>query len=142
MTTTQTATRITFETTACTRCSGQGRIAMYSHVAGGVCAKCGGNGKQLSRRGAAAERAYQAELIRRCGKVAEQLVPGDTFEGREIMATETRDGTIYLTFPDGGTIGLRPRRLCIQATPQQSDEIAREIAANYTGATYTETVGL
>jgi hypothetical protein len=130
-----TAAKITFDTAECTRCGGKGRIAMYAHVAGGVCAKCNGSGKQLSRRGAAAERAYQAELIRRHGKVASSLVVGDTFEGREIVSIEDRDGGIYLNFGNG-SIGLRPRRLCITATPQDVQEIGREIAEKFAGATY------
>lgn len=31
----------------CERCRGRGHIAMYSHVQGGVCFKCGGTGSPL-----------------------------------------------------------------------------------------------
>lgn len=59
---------ITFETTECDRCNGEGVIDIYRHVAGGTCAKCSGSKVMLSRRGVTAHRAYETALADRCGK--------------------------------------------------------------------------
>lgn len=134
MTATQTASTITFRTTACNRCGGAGRIEMYRHIAGGVCAKCSGSGKMLSPASATAHRAYQAALTARLGKIGSALAVGDRTEHGEITAFEPADGFTWAVYPGGGKVGINPRRLYILDDPHATEEIAREIAAKYTGA--------
>lgn len=52
-----TTTTVTFETTECTRCGGCGHYS-FNQLDGTRCFKCHGKGIQLSRRGAAARKAY------------------------------------------------------------------------------------
>lgn len=56
-----TATRITFETTECSRCWGSGEYGP-KQVEGGRCFKCKGTGIQLSRAGKAARDRFEDKL--------------------------------------------------------------------------------
>jgi hypothetical protein len=53
--------KLTYETETCTHCGGTGRFS-YNAMHGDRCFKCGGSGKQRTKRGAAA-RAYANTLL-------------------------------------------------------------------------------
>ena len=48
----------------CDRCSGRGRISVFSHVIGGTCFKCGGSGR-LKRKPPAKSVVYAVFLVHR-----------------------------------------------------------------------------
>lgn len=54
----------------CSRCSGSGKLAGFSHVVGGVCFKCGGSGKQRAKPAAPSTR-YVVSLVNRATGAAE-----------------------------------------------------------------------
>ncbi|MBA9005888.1 hypothetical protein [Thermomonospora cellulosilytica] len=149
-------TPITFETEPCGRCGGTGRLEQYGHVAGGVCAKCGGSKVQLSRRGRAAHRAYELALDARLGLRADQVEEGQVLneDGRprciDQIETETtttgmaitgdlRTVTVirFFTRQDNGRYGSahRPESRVRRYDPQVEAEVAAQIAARYSGAT-------
>lgn len=74
MTNNDTRRKITFEKETCTRCGGTGRYpsACYN----GVCLGCTGTGKKLTRRGAAALKAYNA-VMDEMKKPASEVKVGD-----------------------------------------------------------------
>ncbi len=51
-----------FESTECSRCSGQGRILGFSNTMGGICFKCNGQKYQLTKRGARDNERYRAAV--------------------------------------------------------------------------------
>ena len=140
----QTAT-ITFDTETCIRCNGEGRIAMHRHVAGGVCAKCGGSKRQMSRKGRAAHRAYEKALTERLGRRADQIEAGQTIldsygSRRRVDLVEVADGMTWLVTIEGtgnAKSGYRPSRLVRLYDPSAEVEIAEQIAASYPGASLT-----
>lgn len=67
---------VTFETTTCGRCGGSGSHS-YCQMWGSTCFECGGKGRVLSRRGAAAASAFSARRMEQGSLPAEQLVAGD-----------------------------------------------------------------
>ncbi len=135
--------KIQFDTTECTRCNGEGRIDIYRHVAGGVCAKCTGSGRMLSRSGAAANRAYERELTVRLGRKALDLQVGDVIENFEgsrgdlVQAIEYRDSGVYVTHAKtNGTMtrGFAANRLIRLWDPSVTEAVAGQIAAKFPGA--------
>lgn len=67
--------RVTFETTECTRCGGTGHYS-FNLIHGTTCFKCGGRKVQLSRRGAAACKAWDA-LMAAMETPVDQVKVGD-----------------------------------------------------------------
>src|SRR5690349_20778419 len=93
---TSTLPRVTFETTECTRCGGSGEYS-YSPMYGTRCFKCHGGKRQLSRRGAAARKAWDAVVETMARPVAEVQV-GDkvkTSEGWDTVVSIGRGGCRY-----------------------------------------------
>lgn len=136
---------IVFETVPCGRCGGEGRLEMFRHVAGGVCARCSGSRVQLSRAGAAAHRAYEKAISERCGKWGYEIEVGD------VITTLSQEQPIQSLVPDASgdfswavvevpgrvsRMGISPKRRYVLHMPEEVDRIAREIAATRPGATY------
>lgn len=145
--------RLKFDTEPCARCAGQGIITAYRHVAGGICAKCSGTKVQPSRKGRAAERAYEKALSDRLGRRRDAIRPGDVVFNREgtrhyrvdeviSIPEATPSGQAYtcvrfVTHREGGpgwTDG-RGNWIVRLHDPQAQAEIAADIAARYAGAT-------
>ena len=92
-------TTVTFETTTCSRCGGTGHYS-FNQMTGTACFKCnsGGRGgpmmgKQFSRAGAAARKAYDAAYDAACRQVpVASLQPGD-----RVLAPTRRKATVVST---------------------------------------------
>lgn len=89
--------KIEFEKSECSRCGGEGRLIGFSHVHGGVCFKCNGKGRVLTRSGAAAYKRVQEVQKRVCTVAASSVKPGDRIQGsdkkfRTVVSVETTLG--------------------------------------------------
>lgn len=153
---TTTATKIKFDTEKCGRCHGEGNLRQFAHVDGGQCLKCHGSGKQTSRKGRAARKAYEAALDARLGRSGGDLVVGDviadrgyTYQVDAIEFTEiTEPGNQWIrdfepytsvritTFESNGTAtrGMRATWTVRLNDPAVEAEIARDIADRFPGA--------
>lgn len=74
--------KIEFESAPCTRCGGTGKYLFTEHY-GRVCFLCGGQKRSLTRRGAAARKAYDALVVERLSGVERGPKRADIME--EIM---------------------------------------------------------
>lgn len=81
--------KITYETTECSRCGGEGRLVAFSHVYGGQCFKCDGHGNMLTAKGRAAKKRVDAVKKELCVATASSLKAGDQviFSGRRRTIT-------------------------------------------------------
>jgi hypothetical protein len=75
---------IKYETQACTRCGGGGQYS-YCQMHGSTCFKCGGTGKQLTRRGAKARQAIEAFKA----TVLTQVPAGQLVAGQRVKLSPT-----------------------------------------------------
>ena len=69
--------RDVFECSACYKCGGDGRIAGFGHVLGGVCFACGGDGYKFTRRGASDYERYRSAVDAATLRPVSQVVAGD-----------------------------------------------------------------
>ena len=93
---TSTLPRVTFETTECSRCGGTGEFS-YNPLDGTRCFKCRGGKRQLTRRGAAARKAWDAVVETMARPITEVRV-GDkvkTTEGWAIVESIGHGGCRY-----------------------------------------------
>lgn len=89
--------KVSFETTECSRCGGCGRYSWCQRY-GDTCFKCGGTGRQLSRRGAAAYKRSEAwKAEHRTYKAVADLVAGDR------IVVDGRTNTVTAVAPSSTT---------------------------------------
>lgn len=87
------ATRIVFETGTCGRCSGTGHHS-FNQVSGSKCFGCNGRGTVLTRRGAAARKAYDAAIAASCTASIADLKDGDRVFSYDTAGTSGHQGWV------------------------------------------------
>lgn len=119
-----------FETTECGRCGGCGRYS-FNMIHGDTCYGCGGTGRALTKRGAAARDWFKARLA----VAVEDIKLGDVLMvrtmGRLVSATVSEIGSppckpapktwFWLTMPSGSRYGTDGANLVRRATQEDKD---------------------
>jgi hypothetical protein len=121
--------KIKFETENCDRCDGTG-MHSYNTMHGRTCFKCKGSGKQLSRSGVAARKAYDAAIERYCTLPGSELQAGDVIWD---FKTSTRKGWVKLETPEQYWTGAPTMKFKLWI-PERYAQIREEIADRYEGA--------
>jgi hypothetical protein len=153
--------KIRFESTECERCGGTGHH-QYNQIDGTICYGCNGSGRALTRNGAQAREAYEALIDERCTKPAENVQVGEKIWQKadravfgipprfrrsgfyEVIRSEqdTNDPCYWdidvtpdpETGEPRGTLCAKGVRVRV-ANPQVQQQIMRQIARTYPGAT-------
>jgi hypothetical protein len=104
MNTTQTRIqKISYETSECTRCGGEGRINAFGHVHGGTCFGCNGAGHLMTRKGKAAYQKVQAWKAENTTVALTDIVPGDRIYVQNMRGARVAVTVISVTQKDEGT---------------------------------------
>lgn len=98
--TVETTTRIrsiSYETSECARCGGEGRINAYGHVYGGQCFGCNGSGRVLTSKGRAASKKAHAWKAEHTAVAVTDLAVNDriyvtNMRSQRVAVTVTRVG--------------------------------------------------
>lgn len=114
-----------FEIETCTRCAGAGHMAGYEGIDAGRCFKCGRSGQQLTRKGAAARKRFDASrasnvVAVRDVEVGMRVGYASTTEPFRTVTEAPREGRGAQIAPDGARIPLweiRTARSVIMALP-------------------------
>jgi len=148
---------ISFEKNTCGRCNGVGRINAYSHVYGGVCFGCNGVGTKLTRKGAAARKAYDAAMTIEASELKVGMIVWDTgIDGKDrrrkiasigpSIGVHTSDGVVipmlditYVSKNSTWTHSMSETHKIRMALSPTNSHLAIEALAKLKGATITET---
>lgn len=89
-------TRISYETSECSRCGGSGQMPFAAY--GGICLKCKGSGRMFTSKGAAALRKAEAWKAEHTSVLVSDLTLGDriyvtNMRGRRVAVTVTEIST-------------------------------------------------
>lgn len=151
--------RIRFQTDVCGRCGGTGRHD-YNQVDGDMCYGCRRAGRLLTKAGRTAREAYDALIEERCTKPVEEIKVGDkVFRKGEapvfsippmfrrsafytVVASYRESGAVNWTLDFGPDkegcergVNFQPDSRVRVPNPEAVDQIMREVAAKYAGAT-------
>uniref|UniRef100_UPI003F493F96 hypothetical protein n=1 Tax=Nonomuraea sp. CA-251285 TaxID=3240002 RepID=UPI003F493F96 len=157
--------KIRFESTECGRCGGTGSH-QWNQIDGDICYGCRRKGRVLTKAGSAARQAYDALIDERCTKPVEELKAGEMVWRKgeapvfgilpmfsrsgwyEIVASYHASGDSSWTLDFGPSKDDQPRVMGVQPgtrfrvpSPEAVEQIMREVAAKYAGATLITSEG-
>ncbi|MFE9335262.1 hypothetical protein [Streptomyces sp. NPDC007063] len=138
--------RIVWDTTECTRCDGTGQHS-YNPMHGRRCFKCKGTGRQISRKGAAARKAWTQEITDVCSRPLWSLRVGDVIWWRKrngdegwvtIASFAEIDGDHVVMHCDGMLFDGRWDARFVKWDADDRQDIREEIVRRFSGARIEE----